>query len=150
MRKAARLPAALAFLGALLAGTAYSAPAARWTPAAWEELPTLEFLTVGPEEGEHWSTVWLVVIEGEMYVRLGKRSAGRIRRNKTAPFVSVRIAGVRFDRVRAEAAPARAGRVARAMADKYWEDFFIRLFPHPLTMRLRPGGAAGQRGGERE
>jgi hypothetical protein len=109
---------------------------AAWDPASFRDEDTLDFLTIGPEEGEHWSTVWLVVLDGEVYIRLGSRAAGRIERNTTAPDVGVEIAGQRFNRVRAESAPEMVERVADAMADKYWSDVFVRLFSHPLTMRL--------------
>ena len=100
---------------------------------------TLEFLTVGPDEGEHWSTVWLVVIDGQVYIRLGSRAAERMEQNTTAPYVKVRIAGQQFDRVKAEPAPDMVEPVAAAMGDKYWSDVLVRYFNHPLTMRLTPG-----------
>lgn len=111
---------------------------AEWSPQAYRDVDTLEFLTVGPEEGEHWSTVWLVVLDGQVYIRLGSRAAERIEKNTTAPIVKIRIAGEQFDRVRAESVPDMAERVAAAMADKYTTDFLVRLFDHPLTMRLLP------------
>jgi hypothetical protein len=109
---------------------------AAWDPEAFRDIDTLEFLTVDSEEGEHWSTVWLVVLDGQVYVRLGSRAAERIERNTTTPHVGVKIAGQEFDRVRAESVPELAERVAAAMADKYWTDIFVRFFSHPLTMRL--------------
>jgi hypothetical protein len=110
--------------------------AGEWNPATFAEESTLEFLTVGPQEGEHWSTVWLVVLDGKMYVRLGNRAAKRVRENTTAPYVSVRIAGQQFNTVRLVEAPDMVEKVAQAMAEKYWSDLFIRWFPHPLTLRL--------------
>ena len=98
----------------------------------------LEVLTVGPEEGEHWSKLWLAVVDGQVYIRLGSRAADRLAKNTTAPIVKVRIAGEQFDRVRAEPVPDMAERVAQAMAEKYTSDFLVRFFPHPLTMRLTP------------
>lgn len=109
-----------------------------WDPAAFHDLPTLEFKTVGADEGEHWSTVWLAVIDGQVYVRLGARAAARMRGNTTAPIVAVRIGGHEYPRVRAEEAAAMAPPVAAAMGDKYWSDVLIRHFPHELTMRLTP------------
>jgi hypothetical protein len=111
---------------------------AAWDPQAFSKEDTLEFLTVGPEEGEHWSTVWLVVIDGQVYVRLGSRAAERMNANTTKPDVKLRIAGQQFDGVKAEAAPDMVEPVAKAMADKYWSDVFVRYFDHPLTMRLTP------------
>ncbi len=51
--------------------------AAEWDPNAFRTERTLEFLTIGPDEGEHWSTVWLVVIDGQLYVRLGTTAVNR-------------------------------------------------------------------------
>ena len=115
------------------------APArAAWDPQAFAKDGTLEFLTVGPAEGEHWSTVWLVVIDGQLYIRLGSRAAGRMQQNTTAPYVKLRVGGQEFDRVKAEPAPDKVEQVAAAMGEKYWSDFLVRHFNHPLTMRLTP------------
>jgi hypothetical protein len=118
-----------------------SAGAARadWTPSAFAAEETLEFLTI--EDGEeHWSPVWLVVIDDQVYLRLGGRAAGRYDRNASKPYLKVRIAGQQFDKVLGDPAPAMAEAVAEAMADKYWSDVFIRFFSHPLTLRLTPAG----------
>ncbi len=126
---------------AALAGLSYAA--GQWTPSAWKDVDTLEFLTVGPEEGRHWSTVWLVVIDNQVYVRLGPTAAGRMEKNTAAPEVSVKIAGQQFDHVRAVPVPDQAKAVGDAMADKYWSDIIIHHFNHPLTMRLEaPTGGA--------
>lgn len=114
------------------------APVPSWDPAAFRELDTLEFLTVGPTEGKHWSTVWLVVLDGQVYVRLGSRASGRMKENTTAPLVAVRIGGREYERVRAEEAKEMVERVAAAMADKYPTDLFVRYVDHPLTMRFVP------------
>ena len=115
-----------------------------WDPAAFRELDTLEFLTVGPDEGKHWSTVWLVVLDGQVYVRLGSRAAGRMQRNTTAPIVAVRIGGREYERVRAEEAKEMVARVAAAMADKYPTDLFVRYVNHPLTLRFVPEPGTGE------
>jgi uncharacterized protein DUF2255 len=113
-------------------------------PAALAREDMLEFLTVGPQEGEHWSKVWVVAVDDQLYVRLGRRAAARFEKNTTAPFVKVRIAGREFDHVRAESAPEMAERVAAAMAVKYWTDALIRFARHPLTVRLSvPSPEAG-------
>jgi len=110
---------------------------ADWAPQTFSSENTLEFLTV--EDGaEHWSTVWLVVIDGQVYIRLGSRAAGRIEANATKPYVKVRIAGQTFDKVKAAAVPDKADAVAKAMGEKYWSDVFVHHFSHPLTMRLTP------------
>jgi len=113
-----------------------------WDPAAFRALDTLEFLTIGPDEGPHWSTVWLVILDDHVYVRLGSRAAGRMERNTTAPHVRVRIGGKEYERVRATSEPAMAARVADAMAEKYTTDVLVRYSSHPLTMRLEPDAAA--------
>ena len=124
----------ICLLTLLTAAAAYGA----WDPAAFSKLDTLEFRTIGPEEGEHWSTVWLVVIDNQVYIRLGSRAAARIERNATKPIVKVRIAGETFEKVKGESVPDMADAVNKAMADKYTTDVFVRYFDHPLTMRLTP------------
>jgi hypothetical protein len=128
----------LAALITVLSVATAAAGAAEWDPQAFSKEDTLEYLTVGPEEGEHWSTVWLVVIDGQVYIRLGTRAAGRMEQNTTAPYVKVRIAGQQFDRVKAESVPDMVEPVAAAMGEKYTSDFLIKYFNHPLTMRLTP------------
>jgi len=124
----------ICLLALLTAATAHAA----WDSAAFSKLDTLEFRTIGPEEGEHWSTVWLVVIDNQVYIRLGSRAADRMEHNTTKPNVALRIGGQQFDNVVAQPAPDMAARVAAAMGEKYWSDVIIRHFNHPLTMRLVP------------
>lgn len=112
------------------------ARAADWTPAAWAGENTLELRTTAPGEAAHWFPVWLVVIDDQLYVRLGSRAAGRITSNTTAPYVGLRIAGHEFERVKTEDAPDRAAAVAEAMAAKYWSDVIVHYFNHPMTLRL--------------
>jgi hypothetical protein len=113
-----------------------SAADGQWNPERFANEQTLEFLTNAAEEGDHWSTVWLVVLDGQVYIRLGGRAAGRIEGNTRAPLVDVRIAGETFHNVRVDPAPEMAERVATAMGDKYWSDIFVRYMSHPLTARL--------------
>jgi hypothetical protein len=84
--------------------------------------------------------VWLVVIDGQLYVRLGSRAAGRFDRNLAKPVMGVRIAGLEFDRVRGVVVPDMAAKVEAAMAEKYWlqADFIVRRMNHPYTIRLEP------------
>jgi len=112
--------------------------AAEWNPRSYATEDTLEILTVGSEEGAHWFPVWLVVLDDQVYVRLGSRAATRIQKNTTAPYIGVKVAGQQFDRIKTEEAPDRAEAVAKAIADKYWSDLFVHFFPHPLTLRLVP------------
>jgi hypothetical protein len=107
-----------------------------WNPNAFQNDSTLEVMTVGAKEGEHWSRLWLVVIDGKLYVRLGDRSFERIQKNVASPYVQVKIAWQRFERVRVEAAPDMGEKVAAAMADKYLLDFLVRHQSHPMTARL--------------
>jgi hypothetical protein len=83
-----------------------------WDPPTLARENTLEFFTVGPQEGEHWSRVWVVAVDDQLSVRLGRRAATRFEKNATAPFVKVRISGHEFDHVRAEPALEMAERVA--------------------------------------
>jgi hypothetical protein len=131
-------PRLLLALAAVVTIAAVPARAAGWTPSAYANETTLELKTVAAGEGEHWFKVWLVVIDDQVYVRLGSRAVGRIERNTTAPYVGVRVAGQEFPRVKGVPAPEKAERVAQAMADKYWSDVLVRHFSHPLTLRLVP------------
>ncbi len=126
---------ALAFTFGVASGVGF---ATHWDPAAFAKEDTLKLRTIGPKEGEYWFKVWLVVIDGQVYVRLGTRAAERVQANTTAPVLGVEVAGQRFDRVRGVPAPEFAERVAKAMADKYTSDIFVRFMSHPLTLRLVP------------
>ena len=126
---------------ALLPGVAV---AADWNPGAYAGANTIELRTTAPGEGEHWFPVWVVVVDGQVYVRLGTRAASRIERNTTAPYVGVRILGQQFDRVKGVPAPDYAERAAQAMAAKYWTDVVVRYMSHPLTLRLVPADDAGR------
>jgi hypothetical protein len=107
-----------------------------WDPNAFRDQSTLEIMTTGPDEGEHWGKLWLVVIDGKLYVRLGDRSYGRIQKNTTAPYLKVKVAGQEFDKVRLDETPDMKDKVAAAMADKYFMDILIRHESHPMTARL--------------
>ena len=120
----------------VLVSAALAGETPTWDPRTLANESTLQFLTVGPEEGEHWSRVWVVAVDDQLYIRLGARAAARFEKNTTAPFVKLRIAGREFGHVRAEPAPEMAERVAAAMAAKYWTDLLIRHASHPLIVRL--------------
>ena len=111
---------------------------ADWDPAAFSKEETLEFRTDEPGEGEHWSTVWLVVLDGQVYIRLGSKAASRVEASTLKPKLPIRIAGQTFDNVTAEPAADQAAAVAKAMHEKYWSDVFVQYFSHPLTLRLVP------------
>jgi len=127
----------LTVVGALLVPVGV-AMAADWTPRAYADASTIEIRTTRAGEGEHWFPVWVVVLDDQVYVRLGSRAAARITDNTTAPDVGIRIVGQQFDRVKAVPAPEAVDRVAQAMAAKYWSDVIIRHFSHPMTVRLVP------------
>jgi hypothetical protein len=129
----------------ILAGCAGSAPGTPagpgdWKPTAWSDENTVALRTTDPGDAPHWSPVWLVVIDGQLYVRLGSRAAGRFDRNTTKPVLGVRIAGKEFDRVRGVQAPDMKAKVQDAMKDKYWlqGDAIVRRMDHPYTLRLEP------------
>jgi hypothetical protein len=121
----------------LLCALGAASAAAQWTPAKWADANTLELRTTGAGEGEHWSTVWLVVLDDQLYVRLGTRAAQRVTDNTTAPLLDVRIDGQKF-RVKGVDSPGDAERVAQAMGGKYWSDVVIKYFAHPMTLKLVP------------
>jgi hypothetical protein len=118
--------------------------APQWNPTELGHQSTIEFLTVGPEEGEHWSTVWFVVIDGVVYLRLGPRAARRIDQNTTAPRLQVRVNGKEAYAMRYEKAPEKAEAVAAAMRQKYWSDIFgepfrkLGLTSKTVILRLFP------------
>jgi len=116
--------------------------AAGWDPKSIADESTVEFLTVVPDEGEHWSTVWFVVIDDALYLRLGPRAAGRVEENSTAPRMKVRFSEGRVYTMQYAKAPEMAGRIADAMAEKYWSDFLgepfrkLGLSSPPVMLRL--------------
>lgn len=134
------LVVAAAFFWIALTGAARAATntVPGWDPNAFSDQSTLQILTVGPEEGEHWSKLWLVVIDGQVYVRLGDRSYGRVEKNTASPYVKVKVGDNEFDRVRLEPALDMKDKVAAAMADKYFMDILVRNQSHPMTARLVP------------
>jgi hypothetical protein len=111
---------------------------AGWDPETIAKQNTIKLRTVGPHEGEYWFPVWVVVLDHDVYVRLGSRATRRVQENTTAPYLGVEAAGQRFDKVRGVPAPEEAQRVAAAMAEKYWSDIIVRHMSHPLTLRLVP------------
>ncbi len=109
-----------------------------WDLSLFQNESTLQFYTINASGEEHWSTVWVVVIDGAPYIRLGSASTSRINGNTKAPYVNIKIAGQDFDHVMAQSAPEMRDKVMAAMADKYWMDILIRYTNHPLVMRLVP------------
>jgi hypothetical protein len=123
----------------LLAGPVTAAePPADWTPRAWAAEDTIQLTTDRPDEGSYSFPVWVVVIDDQVYVRLGGRAADRVEKSKSAPYIGVAIGGKHFTHVKCEPAPDKAADVATKIGEKYWSDVLIRYFPHPLTCRLVP------------
>ena len=63
-----------------------------WDPNACRDLSTLQIMTIGPEEGEHWSRLWLVAIDGRLYISLNDRerlspASRREQRHQSPPCV---------------------------------------------------------------
>ena len=137
-----RYPARMSILRAMVLATLLLCPLARaadgWTPEAWSGHDTLDLRTTVPGEGEYWFPVWLVVLDDQVYVRLGSKAVGRVEKNETKPYLGVRVAGLQFDRVKGTPAPEMAEKVATAMGGKYWSDVFIQYFDHPVTLQLNP------------
>jgi hypothetical protein len=107
-----------------------------WNPDAFHDQSTLQIMTIGPEEGEHWSKLWPVVIDGQLYVWLGNRAFGRVQKKPASPYVKVKIGDNELDKVRLEGAPDMTEKVSAALADKYFMDILIRHESHPMTARL--------------
>jgi predicted DNA-binding protein (MmcQ/YjbR family) len=112
-----------------------------WDPAVFRDTSTIEVMTTEPDVGEHWSKLWVVVIDGQPYVRLGDRSYARIQKSTTSPYVKLKVADQEFDKVKVEEMPDMKEKVAAAMADKYWMDILIRHESHPMAARLVPEAA---------
>jgi glucose/arabinose dehydrogenase len=123
----------LASMG-LARGAEHTVP--RWDPDAFRGQSTLEIMTIGTEEGEHWTRLWWVVVDGQLYVQLGDQAFRRVQKNFARPYVQVKIADQKFARVRLEAAPDMKQKVAAAMAAKYPRDDVILRQSHPTTARL--------------
>jgi hypothetical protein len=116
-------------------------PVPGWDPAKFRQASTIKMMTTEPDVGEHWSNLWVVVIDEQPYVRLGERAYARIRKSTTSPYVKLKVAGMEFDRVKVKEMPDMKGKVATAMADKYWMDILVRHESHPMVARLVPEAA---------
>ena len=127
---------------ALTIAPAIAAAGPAWTPAQWTRDDTLKLCTTTPQEATYCFPVWLVVIDNNVYVRLGNKAAGRVKGNTAGMVLPVEIGGQRFDAVRLIDAPDKVDAVAKAMADKYWSDWYIRWFAHPMTLRLEPASGS--------
>lgn len=115
-----------------------------WDPVVFQDASTIKIMTTEPDVGEHWFNLWVVVIDGKPYIRLGNRAYGRIQKNTTSPYVKLKVADKEFDRVKVEEMPDMKEKVGAAMADKYWMDILIRHESHPMVARLVPENAPPQ------
>jgi hypothetical protein len=133
------MPILVLCLALLLAPAVFAA-----SPSSNASDSTLEFLTVADEEGEHWSTVWFVVIDDVVYLRLGPRAAARIEKNRTAPRTKVRFADGRVEPMRYEEVPEMGAAIDQAMYEKYWTDVLgepfrkLGLTGERMMLRLVP------------
>src|SRR5262249_34278466 len=75
-------------LSSLLLAVCWAASAG-WTPASWTAENTVQLTTDVPAEGAYTFPVWLVVIDGQAYVRLGPNAAGRGQESKRRPLLLV-------------------------------------------------------------
>ena len=129
--------ASIFLLAGLVSGVRADAPhVPGWDPDAFRDQTTLQIMTTSPEGEGHWSTLWLVVIDHYLYIRLNDRAWDRVQKNKTIPWVRVRIGGKEFEKVLLENAPDRVAQVADLMAEKYWLDILFRHEEYPCTARL--------------
>src|SRR5271170_5535444 len=146
-----RMTRAAAFIAAILIGTIAAAHAADnpvpgWDPDSFRDQGTIQIMTTEPDVGEHWSKLWVVVIDDQPFVRLGSRSYGRVQKNTTSPYVKLKVGDQEFDKVKLEEMPDMKDKVAAAMADKYFMDKLIRLETHPMVARLVPEAAPASSG----
>jgi hypothetical protein len=125
-----------------MAARAADAPVPGWDLEQFRQTSTIDIMTTEPDVGEHWSKLWVVVLDGQPYVRLGTRSYGRVQRNTTSPNVKLKLGEQEFDKVKLEEMPDMKDQVAAAMADKYWMDILIRHESHPMVARLIPEAPA--------
>jgi hypothetical protein len=109
-----------------------------WDPSAFRDASVIQIMTTEPDVGEHWSKLWVVVVDDQPFVRLGSRSYGRVQKNTTSPYVKLKVGDQEFDKVKLEEMPAMKDKVAAAMADKYFMDKLIRYENHPMVARLVP------------
>jgi len=81
----------------VLASAAWPADTpAGWTPDLFQNASTIEFFTTNAAGDQHWSRVWVVVIDGAPYVRLGSASTERVNGNVNSPYVNIRVGGQEF------------------------------------------------------
>lgn len=134
----------LAALGLLASPPLFAADAVDWARHA--EADTVTVVTF-PEEGEpRETTVWLVVVEGQGYIRTGSTRWGRDVERNPALWLQIddEILALRAEFVEEE--PLRE-QVTAAFREKYgWTDALIGIFRggHPKIMKLLPRRGASR------
>ncbi len=123
-------------LAAVVLLSAASSRAWAWDVASIAQRDTIRLQTDCPGEGPYTFPVWVVAVDGHVFVRLGSRAADRVECAGHST-VGVEIGTQHYD-VRWYAAPELVSRVDAAMAAKYPSDLLIRWFPHRLVARLDP------------
>ena len=111
-----------------------------WDPAVFRDASTIKIVTTEPDVGEHWSNLWVVVIDGQPYVRLGDRAYGRIQKNTTSPYVRLKVADREFDKVKVEEMPDMKEKGRRRDGRQVLDGH-----PHPARI-ASDGRAPGSRG----
>jgi hypothetical protein len=120
------------------AGSAAAWVPSTWSPSTWIDENTIDLRSDCPDEGEHWSPVWLVVLDGELYVSLGSRAAKRFACTTKAPILDVRIDGQEFQGVRFEPAQEFGERIDDARSDKYLTGRLFSFVHHDHYRVVRP------------
>jgi hypothetical protein len=139
-----------ALAAALLVATLGAAPsrAVDWSRHA--DRRTVTILTTAPDGERRDTTVWIVVVDGDAYVRTGGTRWGDDAERE--PAVALRVDDEEIP-LRAEPAgdPALRARVEEAFRAKYgWQDRLSSIvrFGETRIFRLVPRGAAAAGGGE--
>ena len=128
---------------ALLGATAARAAAPDWNAVA--DVGTIEILSTNEDGSKRETTIWLIVVEGQGYVRTGStRWGANVERD---PEVVVRIEGAEYP-LRAERVTdsALVERLNQAFRAKYgFSDAITGLFRwgEPRLMRLVPAAGLG-------
>ena len=129
--------------GAILAVAALAAAAAAAQAPGWAklaDLETVEVVTTDPDGDARTTTVWLVVVDGQGYVRTGSTRWGD--NAQRDPRLALLAGGERFE-LRAEPVEddALRARIAEAFRAKYgFEDAMLSWVRggRPRIMRLLP------------
>ena len=130
--------AALALAASALCAGVAAAAAPDWSALA--EVREIEVLTSDADGSPRETTIWLVVVDGQGYIRTGGTTWGD--NVERSPDVTLRIEGREYP-LRASFvsdAPLRE-RIVAAFREKYgWTDGLLDVFrgSHPRIMRLEP------------